>query len=1085
VAAPDVDNRSYGELVETAKQLAVLYTPGWSGAAAPDDAGAALLGLFARLMELLIARQNRMPDKNFLAFLDMVGIEALPGGAAEVPVTFLLPESAGAGWEVPRGSQVATTQTETADAQVFETRQTVFATPARVARVLNVVPAADGYSELPLDDLPPSAETLAGSGGLTLFAADSTELDPLGHVLYLASAELFGRSEPVDVTLTLTLAGGDAAVFAGTLVRWRRFDTESGQWQDLTCTCETAAGNAVRVKLEGLCNAGAVDVGADEDHWIAAVFEGDAAGLSNPPRISAIQGVISTPGNAALGTIDAAYTNAATLDVSKPFRPFGDRPRYADAFYLAGADAISPAVASLTLTFEILPYTDADLQAIFASIQAPTAIQTRIVWQYLAADGVWGELASYEHTIRASRDTSGTLTVAHEPGAVAIGAGAIDAGTLALLTGDGTASVQFRLALDGLDPDLGRGTVNQVEGYWIRALLLSEDPYGRDGFVTADASTAGQFVYVGPSFVPPRVNAMEVRYAHRPTAVTIRKVRTFNNLELVDASAALSDAMGLTPFVPIAAGAFGSEPAVCLGLDRDPGVGCLSTLMHLGGETSGAQFNLETGSPQVAWEYLAAGGGWKPLDASDGTDHLTSSGTVGFAWPADAATAALFPALFADGQGTEYRWCRARLVSGSYDHPPELRGAYLNTVMADNRVAVATAASSQAVTTESGGAVSLLPVGSGNGEPRQTVRLVKSPVLAGELWVFEPERPIEEELIALAAEHAEFGQAGAAPDPAELVAAAAAEDGQDSTGSWVRWLRMPHFLLSGAQSRHYTLNAVEGVLAFGDGTKGAIPPAGKDNLAVSGLRYGGGQAANAAAAVLAVKEMKTSLPFVDKVFNVQAAIGGADPWSRSDIMRFGPQSLKNRGRAVTTEDYEWMVLQAFSEVARARCLATRAPGAEGQLVFAPGEITMIIVPTSGATLPQPSKGLLKRIRDHLREHVLANIPPGIHAIGPSYEPVRIQATVKAERPEETSLVARRVVAALESFFHPLTGGEDGGGWGFGRAVPLSEVYATIDRAGGVDHVASAVFPDAPAGATSVAVDENSLVASGEHVITVI
>ena len=72
-----------------------------------NDPGAVLLELFARLMELLIERQNKVPDKNFLSFLDYVGIEASPGSPAEVPVTFLLPKSASGGSEVPEGSQAA------------------------------------------------------------------------------------------------------------------------------------------------------------------------------------------------------------------------------------------------------------------------------------------------------------------------------------------------------------------------------------------------------------------------------------------------------------------------------------------------------------------------------------------------------------------------------------------------------------------------------------------------------------------------------------------------------------------------------------------------------------------------------------------------------------------------------------------------------------------------------------------------------------------------------------------------------------------------------------------------------------------
>ena len=71
--------------------------------------------------------------------------------------------------------------------------------------------------------------------------------------------------------------------------------------------------------------------------------------------------------------------------------------------------------------------------------------------------------------------------------------------------------------------------------------------------------------------------------------------------------------------------------------------------------------------------------------------------------------------------------------------------------------------------------------------------------------------------------------------------------------------------------------------------------------------------------------------------------------------------------------------------------------------------------------------------------------------------------------------------ALEAFFHPLTGGERGGGWSFGRSVFLSEIYAVIERTEGVDFVREASFVVDPL-ATSLTVGSNALVASGLHTI---
>ena len=59
------------------------------------------------------------------------------------------------------------------------------------------------------------------------------------------------------------------------------------------------------------------------------------------------------------------------------------------------------------------------------------------------------------------------------------------------------------------------------------------------------------------------------------------------------------------------------------------------------------------------------------------------------------------------------------------------------------------------------------------------------------------------------------------------------------------------------------------------------------------------------------------------------------------------------------------------------------------------------------------------------------------------------------RPRESvSLLKARVAEALRRFFHPLTGGVEGRGWPFGRAVYASEVYQRVEGLAGVDHVDS-------------------------------
>ena len=59
---------------------------GWQPA--PGGAGAALLPIYARYLHALAERIDQAPDKNELAFLDLLGVDLLPAQAARAPVVF-------------------------------------------------------------------------------------------------------------------------------------------------------------------------------------------------------------------------------------------------------------------------------------------------------------------------------------------------------------------------------------------------------------------------------------------------------------------------------------------------------------------------------------------------------------------------------------------------------------------------------------------------------------------------------------------------------------------------------------------------------------------------------------------------------------------------------------------------------------------------------------------------------------------------------------------------------------------------------------------------------------------------------------
>ena len=102
-----LDDRSFEDIVQDAKRRIPTYTPEWTDFN-DSDPGITLLQLFAWLSEMILYRLNQVPDKNYLKFLDLVGIAPNPPQPATAELTFTLTsKDLGRSILIPKGTRVA------------------------------------------------------------------------------------------------------------------------------------------------------------------------------------------------------------------------------------------------------------------------------------------------------------------------------------------------------------------------------------------------------------------------------------------------------------------------------------------------------------------------------------------------------------------------------------------------------------------------------------------------------------------------------------------------------------------------------------------------------------------------------------------------------------------------------------------------------------------------------------------------------------------------------------------------------------------------------------------------------------------
>jgi hypothetical protein len=84
---PDLDARSFEDLVREARLRIPRYCPEWTDLN-DSDPGIAVVQLFAWFTELMLYQLNRVPDRNYLKFLELLNLQPNPPVAATAYVTF-------------------------------------------------------------------------------------------------------------------------------------------------------------------------------------------------------------------------------------------------------------------------------------------------------------------------------------------------------------------------------------------------------------------------------------------------------------------------------------------------------------------------------------------------------------------------------------------------------------------------------------------------------------------------------------------------------------------------------------------------------------------------------------------------------------------------------------------------------------------------------------------------------------------------------------------------------------------------------------------------------------------------------------
>lgn len=978
---PNLDDRTFDDIVEEAIRLIPQYCPDWTNYN-PSDPGITLIELFAWMTEMILYRLNKVPDKVYITLLDLLGIRLRPPQPATVQLSFNLVDGADTGVWVPKGTQVATEPTEDGDQIIFETDRELYVTNVKVVKCYSIDrdKVADNTSFV----------NIGNSEGFDVFQG----MKQIERMFYLGD-ERFGALKEISTVHIVFDFPHAKEEDPLDLLEWEYWNGR--RWRELSPVTipadELPAGQSKRGiafagPLEDLEEGDVCELGeSGSTYWIRArlieVPIRDEATILDTVEVTTFilqDGV----------TCDDAIANTGAgiflpLDITRSFFPYGEDPDFDYCFYISSEECFQREDSKVSIELQL---TDP------SSISAPNpSPDLRIKWEYWQGRR-WAEICS---------------TTPEGP-AQPIGHSFEDT-TNAFTT---SGSISF------LRPhDMQRSEVNGAENYWVRA-RIEQGHYGKPGkFEIED----GNWVWKEPHPLrPPSFNSLNMKYAQVP--YTVGKFVTYNDFNFRDESHSVKTEHRLTqPFEPYKE----ENPAVYLGFDKALPNKPTTIYFRMDEEEEAPDADLfleeplaEEGmterkkkkdrpSQRVVWEYWN-GKVWSPLYPRDNTRNFTQSGWLEVLGPNDFVQKREF--------GFPLFWIRGRLEMGSYSKAPWCIDLRPNTVEALNAETIRNEV-----------------LGYSDGTPDQEFSFHRYPVLRGQkILVRENEVPSRRDGRVIMKEEGDDAIREVRDDNGNIVEV------------WVRWHEVDSFYKSTPTSRHYTIDPITGKVKFGDGIRGMVPPLGADNVVAEEYRNGGGLIGNVGASALVV--LRQSIAYIESVYNPYAATGGADKETLDEAKLRGPQVIKNRYRAVTAEDYEWLALRASGSVARAKCMPSPRK---------PGEVTVVIVPQGGEAdsdltqKPLPTPELIRRVKDFLDERRL--ISTQLRVSKPRFVEVSldIDVVMKPLGPKGDSL-KREMENAVRKFVHPLQGGQDGKGWPFGRMLHKSDLLKTVEAVSGVDYV---------------------------------
>ena len=623
-----LDDRSFDEIREEAISHIVDHCPEWTNHNASDP-GITLVELFAYMTEMTQYKLNRVPQKNYLAFLDLLGIKQrlpVPGKSRvqfELSTGYQIDASAKNTVFIKAGSSLSSEGDDENEALSYETSQDLYASNAKLVNL---------YAKS-FDEARQKSKILDYSQNIELtkpfypFSSDGKSDNRAEIYLYCDDFSALQNDVKMTILFRLPTSMREHKVSENFLqmMRWEFYDGQD--WQklyiahDLSVAVDDADADVLAVTFEG--NVATFEKGSLSQFSPNEQFYVRACLIETPLWLSEfcsyeVSVITNSPQSGALP--QSCYHNYEQLDMNNNFYPFGSHPGLEDSmldelFYLRCDPAFSKEESFVSIEF---------VHSQNSAYSMPKGKDNlQLIWEYAIDEGKWSQLDVKDQT-----------------------AGFTQQGSVSFSVPANFANVM----------------INSEEGYWIRSKIVNGN-YGQAEKSEFDHAS-GAVKVSQSTLTPPVFSTIRVKYSL--PRKDIDDCYAFNNYKY---ERVVFEKNKPVYFFKQDAE---YEEALYFGFDSYLSEQELSVYFDL---QNFGDLNLLKGQRTLQWELLK-GGQWQKLEVEDGTHGLSVSADVKISLPIIESLEAY--TLYIDSY--ERMWIKVSVIFNAMKQYPRVNAVLLNTV---------------------------------------------------------------------------------------------------------------------------------------------------------------------------------------------------------------------------------------------------------------------------------------------------------------------------------------------------------------------------------------------------------------------